>query len=92
MATRCAQNDQVEMPNNDSSSVQRLQIVEEHVRLENRHDLDGVMMTFGTAARYEDEPNGEHQFGATEVRRYYSGLFSAMPDLIPFPHQIDLAM
>lgn len=69
------------MPNNDRSNAQRSQIVEEHVRLENCHDLDGVMMTFGTAARYDDEPNGEHHVGISEVRRYYSGLFSAMPDL-----------
>jgi len=68
------------MPNSDRSNA-RLQIVEEHVRLENGHDLNGVMATFGTMARYDDEPNGEHHIGTGEVRRYYSGLFSAMPGL-----------
>ena len=30
----------------------RLAIVEEHVRLENAHDLDGIMGTFGAVACY----------------------------------------
>ena len=34
----------------------RLQLVDEHVRLENQHDLDGIMTTFGAAPRYDDEP------------------------------------
>lgn len=38
-------------------------------------------MTFGATARYDDEPNAEHHIGATQVRRYYADLFSAMPDL-----------
>ena len=59
----------------------RCQVVEEHVRLENLHDLDGVMRTFGTAARYDDEPNGERHIGRGQVRAYYADLFSAMPDL-----------
>ena len=33
----------------------RLQLVDEHVALENRHDLDGILTTFGTAARYDDK-------------------------------------
>jgi steroid delta-isomerase-like uncharacterized protein len=59
----------------------RCKIVEEHVRLENQHDLDGVMSTFGTAARYDDEPWGEHHIGWDQVRANYVDLFSAMPDL-----------
>jgi len=34
----------------------RLALVKEHVRLENRHDLDGIMGTFGASARYDEEP------------------------------------
>jgi steroid delta-isomerase-like uncharacterized protein len=59
----------------------RLAIVEEHVRLENAHDLDGVMGTFGAQARYDDEPWGEHHMGRTGVRSYYETLFRAAPDL-----------
>jgi len=33
----------------------RMQLVDEHVALENRHDLDGILTTFGTAARYDDK-------------------------------------
>jgi len=34
----------------------RIAIVEKHVRLENAHDLEGVLSTFGDTARYDDEP------------------------------------
>ncbi len=59
----------------------RLKIVDEHVQLENQHDLDGIMATFGGIARYDDEPWCEHHAGRGEVRRFYAALLSAMPDL-----------
>lgn len=59
----------------------RLQLVEEHVRLENRHDLDGIMTTFGAAARYDDEPWDAHYMGRDGVRTFYADLLRAMPDL-----------
>ena len=59
----------------------RCKIVEEHVRLENQRDLEGVMSTFGATARYDDEPYGEHHIGRDQVRAYYAGLLAAMPDL-----------
>jgi len=59
----------------------RLQLVEEHVRLENGHDLEGIMRTFGTAPRYDDEPWDLHYAGRDEVRRFYLGLLHAIPDL-----------
>lgn len=64
----------------DRTSV-RLKIVEEHVRLENQHDLDGIMGTFGGTAHYDDQPWGEHYAGLDGVRAYYTALLSAMPDL-----------
>jgi steroid delta-isomerase-like uncharacterized protein len=63
----------------------RLQLVEEHVRLENQHDLEGIMHTFGAAARYDDEPWALHYAGRDEVRGFYQGLLQALPDL-----QIDI--
>ena len=36
----------------------RLEVVEEHVRRENTHDLPGIMTTFGHQAWYDDEPWG----------------------------------
>jgi hypothetical protein len=39
----------------DSQSA-RIAIVEQHIRLENEHNLEGVLSTFGNAARYDDEP------------------------------------
>ena len=59
----------------------RLSLVEEHVRLENQHDLEGIMSTFGASARYDEEPWDEHHVGCDAVRAYYDGLLHAMPDL-----------
>lgn len=56
-------------------------VVEEHVRCENRHDLDAVMATFGPDARYDDQPWGDHRTGRDGVRSYYTDLLHALPDL-----------
>ena len=49
----------------------RIAIVEKHIGLENEHDLEGVG-TFGYAARYDDEPWGEHYNGLDGVRHFTS--------------------
>jgi steroid delta-isomerase-like uncharacterized protein len=59
----------------------RLSLVEEHVGFENRHDLEGIMGTFGASARYDDEPFGAHYSGREEVRRFYESLLQALPGL-----------
>jgi steroid delta-isomerase-like uncharacterized protein len=59
----------------------RAALVEQHIRLENEHDLEGVLRTFGEAARYDDEAWGEHYEGETGVRRFYEQLMKALPDL-----------
>ena len=59
----------------------RTQVVDEYVRLENRHDLNGIMTTFGAAARYDDEPWDAHYIGRDSVRAFYSDLLRALPDL-----------
>ena len=59
----------------------RLRLVEQHVSLENAHDLDGIMGTFGDAAQYDDEPWDAHYRGRQEVRAFYQQLLEAMPDL-----------
>jgi steroid delta-isomerase-like uncharacterized protein len=59
----------------------RLAVVEEHVRSENLHDLEGVMATFGAGARYDDEPWADHREGHDGVRSYYTELMRALPDL-----------
>jgi steroid delta-isomerase-like uncharacterized protein len=56
-------------------------IVEQHIRLENEHDLEGVLRTFGDAARYDDEAWGEHYKGGNGVRLFYEQLMKALPDL-----------
>ncbi len=59
----------------------RMAIVEEHIRGENRHDLESIMATFGPAARYDDEPWGDHRIGPQGVYSYYMELMRALPDL-----------
>jgi steroid delta-isomerase-like uncharacterized protein len=59
----------------------RMAIVDEHIRCENRHDLDAVMATFGASARYDDEPWEDHRTGRDGVRSYYAELLRALPDL-----------
>jgi steroid delta-isomerase-like uncharacterized protein len=67
----------------------RLEIVEEHVRRENTHDLPGIMTTFGNQAWYDDEPWGEHHVGRDAVHRYYENLLAALPDLhIDIAHRL----
>ncbi|HEY2228516.1 MAG TPA: hypothetical protein VGI22_12435 [Xanthobacteraceae bacterium] len=53
----------------NSAMSARLKIVEEHVSLENAHDLEGIMGTFGAAARHDDEPWGAHYAGETRCAR-----------------------
>ena len=59
----------------------RMAVVDEHIRGENRHDLDEVMATFGMDARYDDEPWRDHRTGRDAVRSYYTELMRALPDL-----------
>jgi steroid delta-isomerase-like uncharacterized protein len=59
----------------------RIAVVEQHIRLENEHDLEGVLRTFGDSAHYDDEPWGEHYKGRDGVRAFYEQLMHALPDL-----------
>lgn len=59
----------------------RIALVERHIRLENGHDLEGVLATFGNTAQYDDEPWGEHYQGRDGVRQFYEQLMKALPDL-----------
>lgn len=59
----------------------RLKVVDEHIMRENQHDLESILQTFGTTARYDDEPWDAHYIGHNGVRTYYDSLLKAMPDL-----------
>lgn len=63
------------------SRARRMALVAEHVRCENSHDLEGVIRTFGEAARYDDEPWAAHYEGLAQVREFYAQLMQALPDL-----------
>ena len=68
-------------PNPKDRQSARIAIVEQHIRLENEHDLEGVLRTFGDSARYDDEPWDEHYKGHNGVRAFYEQLMKALPDL-----------
>jgi steroid delta-isomerase-like uncharacterized protein len=59
----------------------RIALVEQHIRLENQHDLAGVLGTFGENAHYDDEAWGEHYKGLPGVRTFYEQLMTALPNL-----------
>jgi len=59
----------------------RIALVEKHVRLENEHQLEGVLGTFGDNAQYQDEAWGDSYAGRSGVRKYYEQLMAALPDL-----------
>ncbi|HUA15302.1 MAG TPA: ester cyclase [Verrucomicrobiae bacterium] len=59
----------------------RVAIVNEHIRLENQHDLEGVLSTFGDTAQYDDQPWNDHFHGRDGVRQFYGQLMQALPDL-----------
>jgi len=59
----------------------RIATVEQHIRLENQHDLEGVVSTFGETARYDDEPWDDHYDGRDGVRQFYNQLMTALPNL-----------
>jgi steroid delta-isomerase-like uncharacterized protein len=59
----------------------RVALVQEHVRLENEHHLEGVLRTFGEKASYQDEAWGDRYAGHDGVRSYYEQLMAALPDL-----------
>ena len=69
----------------------RLAVVDEHLRCENRHDLDAVMATFGDDARFDDEPWGDRRRGRDDVRSYYVETMSALPDLVIDVHERHVA-
>lgn len=70
-----------------ATRAERLSVVEEHVRQENRHDLDGILATFGEDPRHKDEPWGDRHEGRDGVRAYYEDLLRALPDLHIDVHQ-----
>jgi steroid delta-isomerase-like uncharacterized protein len=67
--------------NKEDMRAARIARVEQHVRLENAHDLEGVLQTFGSSARYDDEAWGEHYEGGDGVRQFYEQLMKALPDV-----------
>src|SRR3984893_756154 len=71
---------QMEKMSSDARINARIQLVEKHVRLENLHDLDGILDTFGPDARYDDEPWDDHRIGRDQIHLYYKQMLAAAGD------------
>jgi steroid delta-isomerase-like uncharacterized protein len=63
----------------ESQRAARIKAVHEHFRIENTHDLDAVMATFGTTCRFL--ANNELHEGRDAVRAFYGEFFRGFPDL-----------
>jgi hypothetical protein len=59
----------------------RLELVRAHVDCENRHNLEGILQTFGAAIAYEDQAWRTRHPGSEGVRFYYEEFLHACADL-----------
>jgi steroid delta-isomerase-like uncharacterized protein len=66
-------------PLSESQRAARIRAVHEHFRIENTHDLDAVMATFGTTCSFL--ANNELHEGRDAVRAFYGEFFRGFPDL-----------
>ena len=66
-------------PISDSQRAARIKAVQEHFHIENTHDLDAVMDTFGTTCSFL--ANNELHEGREAVRAFYGEFFRGFPDL-----------
>ena len=67
------------MKMDESRIAARLKVVEEHIRTENAHDLNGIMGTFGETPYFV--LNHEHHSGYEAVHAFYAELIQGFPDL-----------
>ena len=63
----------------DSQRARRIKAVQDHCRIENTHDLDAVMETFGNKSSFL--ANSELHEGREAVRAFYQEFFRGFPDL-----------
>ena len=71
----------------------RIKLVDEHVRAENAHKLDGTMATMNEAPLFK--LNNDEVSGREGVRAFYADLFQGFPDLhidVTQPHVSDEAI
>ncbi len=52
-----------------------------NIRLENLHDLDGIVGTFAETGRFDDEPWDLHFIGHERVRAFYAETLRGLPDV-----------
>jgi steroid delta-isomerase-like uncharacterized protein len=62
----------------ESRVAARIKLVDEHVRAENEHELDGTMATMNEAPLFK--LNNDEISGRDGVRKFYADLFQGFPD------------
>ena len=67
-------------PISDSQRAARIKAVQEHFHIENTHDLDAVMATFGNMCSFL--ANNERHEGREAVRAFYGEFFRGFPGII----------
>jgi steroid delta-isomerase-like uncharacterized protein len=67
------------LPLSDRQRATRIRAVQEHFRIENTHDLDAVIDTFGNTCSFL--ANNELHDGREAVRAFYAEFFHGFPDL-----------
>ena len=58
----------------------RQKIVDEHIRLEGKHDLEALVQTFGADPEWHNQAATEILRGHEAIRGFYSDLFAGFPD------------
>ena len=58
----------------------RLRAVEDHIRFECAHQLDGLMATFGTDPEWHNQAGEQVLRGHDAIRGFYAELFRGFPD------------
>ncbi len=62
----------------ESQRANRIKLLDEHIRVENAHDVNATMQTLADTARYM--VNGEHLDSHEGIQAFYEGMFQSFPD------------
>lgn len=69
------------MPSANKSRLEaRVEVLQEHLRLESLHDLDGFMQLFSPSTLHNDAAAGEQRSEPGAIRAYHEELFRGFPD------------
>jgi steroid delta-isomerase-like uncharacterized protein len=64
----------------ESRRAARIQVVEDHIRHENAHELKPLVATFGGSPEWHSMPTGEVFSTHADIHGFYAALFTGFPD------------